>query len=48
MNLFKTEGTENHGLPSGTSLYKPYKEVPPGAQIPHDFSVSLPSGAHQG
>ena len=48
MNLFKTEGTENHGLPSGTSLYKPYKEVPPEAQIPHDFSVSLPSGAHRG
>ena len=38
MALFKTERTENHGLPSGTSLYKPYK----GVQIPHDFSVSLP------
>ena len=38
MTLFKTERTENHGLPSGTSMYKPYK----GVQIPHDFSVSLP------
>ena len=44
MALFKTERTENHGLPSGTSLYKPYK----GVQIPHDFSVSLPWGAHRG
>ena len=46
MTLFKTERTENHGPAAHPCIS--HKGVPPGAQIPHDFSVSLPSGAHRG